>query len=90
MGIGIWEWTLIFLIVLLLFGAKRLPEIARSLGKAANEFQKAKNELTNYNPNEYQQSNPPPPQQQQPQQQQPPQQQQADNSQNPNNNPPQA
>ncbi|NLG13761.1 MAG: twin-arginine translocase TatA/TatE family subunit [Lentisphaerae bacterium] len=93
MGIGIWEWSIIFLIVLLLFGAKRLPEIARSLGKAANEFQKAKNELTNYNPNEYQQSNPPqPPQQQQQPQQQPlpPQQQQADNSQNPNNNPPQA
>jgi sec-independent protein translocase protein TatA len=34
MGIGAMEWLLIFLIVLLLFGAKRLPEIARSLGKA--------------------------------------------------------
>jgi len=36
---------LIFLIVLLLFGAKRLPEIARSMGKAVNEFKKAKDEV---------------------------------------------
>jgi len=36
---------LIFLVVLLLFGAKRLPEIARSMGKAMNEFKKAKDEI---------------------------------------------
>ena len=47
MGIGAMEWLLIFLIVLLLFGAKRLPEIARSLGKATQEFRKAKNEIVN-------------------------------------------
>jgi sec-independent protein translocase protein TatA len=41
------EWLLIFLIVLLLFGAKRLPEIARSLGKATQEFRKAKNVIVN-------------------------------------------
>jgi len=35
---------LIFLIVLLFFGAKRLPEIARAMGKAVNEFKKAKDE----------------------------------------------
>ena len=40
-NIGPWELALIFLIVLLLFGAKRLPEIARSLGKAVKEFKKA-------------------------------------------------
>ena len=39
--IGPWELALIFLIVLLLFGAKRLPEIARSIGKAVKEFKKA-------------------------------------------------
>lgn len=46
-GIGGWELLLIFMIVLLVFGAKRLPEIARSLGKATTEFKKAKNELSN-------------------------------------------
>jgi len=46
MGIGFWEWVVIFLIILLLFGAKRLPEVARSLGKAFNEFKKARDEIT--------------------------------------------
>lgn len=40
-SIGMGELLLIFLIVLLLFGAKRLPEIARSLGKAIEEFKNA-------------------------------------------------
>lgn len=35
---GGWEWAPILLIVVLLFGAKRLPEIARSLGRAKKEF----------------------------------------------------
>jgi sec-independent protein translocase protein TatA len=35
------EWLLILLIILLLFGAKRLPEIAKSLGKGIREFKKA-------------------------------------------------
>jgi sec-independent protein translocase protein TatA len=33
-----WELMLIFLVVLLLFGAKRLPEIGSSLGKGIREF----------------------------------------------------
>ncbi len=45
-GIGGPELLVIFLIVLLLFGAKRLPEIARSLGKATTEFKKARRDLT--------------------------------------------
>ena len=44
-GIGGWELILIFAVVLLLFGAKRLPEIARSIGKAINEFKKGKDEF---------------------------------------------
>ena len=38
------EIILIFLIVLLLFGAKKVPELFRSLGKGVTEFRKAKNE----------------------------------------------
>ncbi|MBR5837363.1 MAG: twin-arginine translocase TatA/TatE family subunit [Victivallales bacterium] len=82
-GMGMGEWLIIFLIILLLFGAKRLPEIARSLGKATNEFKKAKDELTSYTETP---SQPQPPQQQY---QQPPQQQAAQQQQS-NNNQPQA
>ena len=39
--LGPWELLLIFLAVLLLFGAKRLPEIAQGLGKGIKEFKKA-------------------------------------------------
>lgn len=38
---GMPELIVILIIVLLLFGAARLPEIARSLGKAIKEFKKA-------------------------------------------------
>lgn len=37
-GLGMTEIILIFLVVLLLFGAKRLPEIGSSLGKGIREF----------------------------------------------------
>lgn len=37
-GVGMGEMVLIFLVVLLLFGAKRLPEIGSSLGKGIREF----------------------------------------------------
>ena len=36
---------LIFLLLLLLFGAKKLPEFARGLGKSLGEFRKAKDEF---------------------------------------------
>ncbi len=35
-----WEWLIIALIVVLLFGAKKLPDLARSLGASAKEFRK--------------------------------------------------
>lgn len=38
---GFGELLLILLIILLLFGASRIPGIAKSLGKAAKEFKKA-------------------------------------------------
>jgi sec-independent protein translocase protein TatA len=40
-SIGMQELLLILLVVLLLFGAKRLPELARGLGKGIREFNKA-------------------------------------------------
>ena len=36
-----WEIVLIFLVVLLFFGAKRLPDLFRSLGKSVKEFKSA-------------------------------------------------
>ena len=36
---------IIFLIVLLLFGAKKLPELAKGLGKSTGEFKKARQEF---------------------------------------------
>ncbi len=41
-NVGPWELLLVFLIVLLIFGGKKIPEIARGLGKGINEFKKAK------------------------------------------------
>lgn len=43
---GIPEILVIFLVVLLLFGAKRIPEIARGLGKGIREFKDATREIT--------------------------------------------
>ena len=82
-GMGMGEWLIIFLIILLLFGAKRLPEIARSLGKATNEFKKAKDELTSYTETPSQPTYQQPAQQQyqQPAQPQQPAQQQSNNNQ---------
>src|ERR1700674_2878945 len=39
------DLIIILLIVLVLFGAKKLPELARGMGKAIKEFQKAKDEF---------------------------------------------
>lgn len=44
-GLGMGEMILIFLVVLLLFGAKRLPEIGSSLGKGLKEFKSSVREV---------------------------------------------
>jgi sec-independent protein translocase protein TatA len=44
-GIGAPELLLVFLVVLLLFGGKKLPEVARGLGKGLNEFKKARDDI---------------------------------------------
>ncbi len=46
LGIGVMEVLFILLIAFLLFGPRRLPEIARGLGKAVRELKKYSNALT--------------------------------------------
>ncbi len=43
-GLGTTELMLILVIVVVLFGAKRLPELATGIGKAIKNFKKATNE----------------------------------------------
>jgi len=45
-GMGPWELLVVFLVILLLFGAKRLPEIAQGMGKGIKEFRKAMKDTT--------------------------------------------
>ena len=44
-GLGYQELLIILVIVLVLFGANRLPELARSLGSSVKEFKKGVNEV---------------------------------------------
>ena len=44
--IGGWEFVVILAVFLLLFGAKKLPELARGLGQGIKEFKKASREVT--------------------------------------------
>ena len=44
-GLGATEIFIIFLVVLLLFGAKNIPKLARSLGRASKEFKNAKDDF---------------------------------------------
>lgn len=44
-SIGGFEWVLIILAILLLFGAKRIPELARGLGQGIKEFRKASDDI---------------------------------------------
>ncbi|MBT5955871.1 MAG: twin-arginine translocase TatA/TatE family subunit [Candidatus Marinimicrobia bacterium] len=46
MNLGPWEIVPIILVVILIFGGKKLPELARGLGKGLKEFRKAKKEIT--------------------------------------------
>lgn len=41
------HWFILFVLILIVFGARRLPEIARNLGKGLAEFKKAKREFEN-------------------------------------------
>ena len=46
-GIGTTELLVILFIILLVFGSKKLPELARGLGKGINEFKRASQEIQN-------------------------------------------
>ena len=39
------EWVLIALVILLLFGGKKIPELMKGLGKGISEFKKGKKEI---------------------------------------------
>lgn len=43
-GLGVWELVLILLIVVLIFGANKLPEVGAGIGKAIKNFKSATNE----------------------------------------------
>lgn len=45
-GVSPGESAIVFIAILLLFGAKRMPEIARSLGRAIGEFRRASRDLS--------------------------------------------
>jgi len=45
MNLGLPEMIFIFLLALIIFGPKKLPEIGKQIGKAMNEFRKASNEF---------------------------------------------
>ena len=47
MSLGLTEIALILVVVLILFGGKRIPELAKALGKAQYEYKKAKETLQN-------------------------------------------
>jgi TatA/E family protein of Tat protein translocase len=44
-GLGFQEIAMIFVVMLLVFGPKKLPELARGLGKSLAEFRRASNDL---------------------------------------------
>ena len=43
--VGPWQIVLIVLVVLLMFGGKKIPELMKGLGKGISEFKKGKEEI---------------------------------------------
>jgi len=58
LGIGMPEAILIVIVILLLFGGKRIPDLARGLGQSLNEFRKGRDE--GHKPDAEDKSKPPP------------------------------
>jgi len=59
--LGGWEIVLILAVVLILFGAKKLPELAKGLGTDIKEFKKATRDVTDEISSAMDDSSPPPP-----------------------------
>ena len=60
-NLGMWEILVILLVVLLLFGAKRLPEVGSSIGKGIREFKRSISDTQDAIMNsDEQRQNPPP------------------------------
>jgi sec-independent protein translocase protein TatA len=57
-GIGVWELVILMVVLLLVFGARRLPEMGRSIGSGMREFKDA---VTGKDEPEKTQLTPPPP-----------------------------
>lgn len=45
-GLGLWEILIIILIALIIFGPKKIPELARAMGEAVREFRRASSQIT--------------------------------------------
>ena len=45
MSLGPWEIIIIFVVILLVFGGKKLPELAKGLGEGIKEFKKATSDI---------------------------------------------
>ena len=60
MGLGIPELIVILFLVILIFGASRLPELAKSVGVSMKEFKKATREVTDEIQNAAEDTTPPP------------------------------
>jgi sec-independent protein translocase protein TatA len=58
--LGGWEIILILAVVLILFGAKKLPELAKGLGSGIKEFKKATREVTDELSSSMDDTSPPP------------------------------
>ena len=48
MNLGLPEMIFIFLLALIIFGPKKLPEVGRQIGRALNEFKRASNEFKSH------------------------------------------
>lgn len=59
-SIGPWEITIVVLVILILFGGKRLPELARGLGKGIREFRGAVSDTSDQLKNSLKDDSPPP------------------------------
>lgn len=44
-----WEWIIILLVILLLFGGKKIPELMRGLGKGVRSFKDGLNDISDKN-----------------------------------------